>query len=469
MPTASLASSRRFREPAFWAVLALLLVALKAALLVADPTIRLFLGDSESYLHAALTFRILPDRSYLYGVLIRWIAVATGSLHALAIAQTLAGIASGLLVAWMLRAIFAVRRTFVAAAAIAVCVEPAQLFYERMVMAESFCTTCLLAMLACGLGYVRWPRWPWLLAVAWFGICAVALRVSMLPVVLGFALLPPLVALVAGGMTQSRRRAWAHVGLALLATLAAHTLYRREYGLRAKGPPDYLAASGLLRLGLVAPLLTAEHFAAEGLPPEVLREVGPPLRNHRSREEQLWNEDGLIQVLIRARGREADPIARRLAWRAVRDDRLGLLRLGWRTSLDHFDPEWCEFCMTRDLGTRDLDPETLAMLRDQFAYDARGVHARRNPVARYFGAAGGWLTLCLFALPLVAAGAARAHWRRARAESLLFGLFALGMFAAHVVFAHIVCFRYLHPFAVVFLLGLGVLAAGWSRVRNPGA
>jgi hypothetical protein len=357
----------------------------------------------------------------------------------------------------------------VAAAAIAVCVEPAQLFYERMVMAESFCTTCLLAMLACGLGYVRWPRWPWLLAVAWFGICAVALRVSMLPVVLGFALLPPLVALVAGGMTQSRRRAWAHVGLALLATLAAHTLYRREYGLRAKGPPDYLAASGLLRLGLVAPLLTAEHFAAEGLPPEVLREVGPPLRNHRSREEQLWNEDGLIQVLIRARGREADPIARRLAWRAVRDDRLGLLRLGWRTSLDHFDPEWCEFCMTRDLGTRDLDPETLAMLRDQFAYDARGDHARRNPVARYFGAAGGWLTLCLFALPLVAAGAARAHWRRARAESLLFGLFALGMFAAHVVFAHIVCFRYLHPFAVVFLLGLGVLAAGWSRVRNPGA
>src|SRR5690606_28313150 len=75
-----------------WAGALLLAVAvLKAAAILLDPQIRLFLGDSASYLFAARSDEWLPgDRSFTYPLLLESLVRPTGSLQALLYWQALA-------------------------------------------------------------------------------------------------------------------------------------------------------------------------------------------------------------------------------------------------------------------------------------------------------------------------------------------------------------------------------------------
>lgn len=204
------------------AALAVALCALKLAVLGIDPTLRFFLGDSASYLHTALTGWIPPDRSFLYGWILRASAVASHRLMAIALLQSLFGVATACLLFAIARRDLALGRRTSAALALLLALEPAQLFYERMLMAESAGTLCFVAMIAAGLAWLRRPHWLWPGLWALGGILAVALRMSLLPVVLGFALLPPLVARLADSPALPWRRFATHLALAALATLCAH-------------------------------------------------------------------------------------------------------------------------------------------------------------------------------------------------------------------------------------------------------
>src|SRR4030095_7365385 len=64
--------------------------ATKLFLLWLDPTSKLFMGDSGSYIWTGLTGWIPSDRSYLYGHLGRWWAVWPHSFLPLLAAQALA-------------------------------------------------------------------------------------------------------------------------------------------------------------------------------------------------------------------------------------------------------------------------------------------------------------------------------------------------------------------------------------------
>src|SRR5690606_159448 len=115
------------------------LVVLKVLGILVDPQVRLFLGDSSSYLYAARVDDWLPaDRSFTYPMLLEWLVRPTGSLHALLYWQSAVGIGTALLLAWVLRMRCELPAMFVFAATCAFALEPAQLFYERMVLAEAF-------------------------------------------------------------------------------------------------------------------------------------------------------------------------------------------------------------------------------------------------------------------------------------------------------------------------------------------
>ncbi len=58
-----------------WWLFCLLILGLKFFLLALDPSPRLFMGDSGSYLWTALTGWIPDDRSYFYGYIVRWVSV----------------------------------------------------------------------------------------------------------------------------------------------------------------------------------------------------------------------------------------------------------------------------------------------------------------------------------------------------------------------------------------------------------
>lgn len=445
------------------AALAVALCALKLAVLGIDPTLRFFLGDSASYLHTALTGWIPPDRSFLYGWILRASAVASHRLMAIALLQSLFGVATACLLFAIARHDLALGRRTSAALALLLALEPAQLFYERMLMAESAGTLCFVAMIAAGLAWLRRPHWLWPGLWALAGILAVALRMSLLPVVLGFALLPPLVARLADSPALPWRRFATHLALAALATLCAHKGYQHLYGRLAPSRPDYMADSGYFRLGLVAPLVTPAQVARVGLPPDLLDRVGPPLHDPAAREAQIWSEDGLIARVREAAGAGGNRAARKLAAYALRDDPLGLVRMGASTLRGYFDPAAVRSRLEDDLGMRPLEADTADALRRCCGYDGRGVEARRNPVLRWFAASTPWLTLCYFGLAPLALAAVAAQWRRRRAAMLLLALTALGQVAALALFSHIVSFRYLHPLPALFLLALGGLCGGLSR------
>ena len=76
-----------FFADAHWWLFCFLIVALKFVLLGLDPLPQLFMGDSGSYLFTAVSGWIPPDRSFLYGYVIRWSSLGTGSLTSLLILQ----------------------------------------------------------------------------------------------------------------------------------------------------------------------------------------------------------------------------------------------------------------------------------------------------------------------------------------------------------------------------------------------
>src|SRR6516162_4376929 len=73
-----------------WWLFCALVFAIKILLLWLDPTPKLFMGDSGSYIWTALTGWIPPDRSYFYGYLVRWLAVWPHSFTPLLLSQAIA-------------------------------------------------------------------------------------------------------------------------------------------------------------------------------------------------------------------------------------------------------------------------------------------------------------------------------------------------------------------------------------------
>jgi hypothetical protein len=445
----------------WWLVLAAVLAALKLVIGVADPTVRFFLGDSESYLHSAITGWIPPDRSFVYPWLLKVGVVAFGSLTALVVVQSLCGVATALIAAGIARSLGVATRTC-AIVAVLVALDPSQLFYERMVMAESFGTLAFVSMIACGVAHARHRDARWLVPMAIFGALTVALRMSLLPVVLGFALLPPLATLLAPDARRDWRRTAAHLMLALLATGLAHAAYQRLYGHVTAMEPTYLKASGTFRLGLVAPLVKPEHLERYGLSRDFLATIGPDLANPRTREQQLWLPDGLIHALKRELGDErAEVVARKLAARALRDDIPGFLSMQAATVADYFVATETAPRLMDDLGVRPLSDGMSKTVQETFDHDASATHDARNPVARWFLiAAPVWLRFCLFALAPLALAVLLRCPRERRAAAAVFALAACGLVAGHMLFSHIVSFRYLHPFAPLTLI---TLAAVFTR------
>ena len=156
-----------------------LLLAVKAALLVVDPGFRLFLGDSATYLHSALTLGVPHDRSFTYGGFVRATAVWGQSLFALVLAQSLLGVLLAQSAWWV-----AVRQlrgspSLGLALSLLLALEPGQLYYERAVMAETPGLFALAAFLAAGVAYLRTPRLLWLPVLVGLGLAAVSLRFTL--------------------------------------------------------------------------------------------------------------------------------------------------------------------------------------------------------------------------------------------------------------------------------------------------
>jgi hypothetical protein len=430
-------------------------VLCKFAALMLDPHVRLFMGDSATYLFSAISHATPPDRSFTYPTLIDQSAGRSGSLMSLLLMQTVFGVITALTLYFVLRSAFGVRVWLAALAACVLALEPGQLFYERMIMTETTSGLCLLVCVAATLIYLRTGLLRWLLACAIVGTLLASLRVGMVPLALALAPLAPLLLATLRGRSNvpvlGWRRLSAHFLVAVLATFLCHHEYKVWYGERTNSAPGYLQDAGIFRLGLVVPLLKPEHFAGTGVSAEILHEVTYSLDDPHQREAHIWQPTGLIGVLRSRAGLHTREIAGVLADRAIADDPLGVVRMGMSTFAEYFDTQRCQERLSSDLGFDEaLNQKTATMLRERFDYDANNM--ARTPVTRYFEHSAAWLVFCLFALVPLALLMLRMQWRTQPAPALLVALLAAGLVLGELLCSQIISFRYLHPLPMFFAL-----------------
>jgi hypothetical protein len=422
------------------------------------------LGDSAAYLYGALDSGRLPDdRSFTYSLLIRGLVRPFESLHALLAWQTVAGIAVAGLVWHLVVRRLGARPIWATLAACVLAIEPAQLYYERMVLAEAFGLLAFVLFVAASAAYVASGRAWWLPLSALLGLTAASLRLNYLPVILVISVLCPMLRLL-DARRPTVRLVVLHTTIALVSTLALHGAFQLWVSWIFKSPPGYIARAGFMQLGLVMPLVKPEHLPEVGLPHDFAAQLRYPIDDPNARMRHMWAPGGFIREL-RERQIAVEPVARPLVRLALRDNPLGIVWLGVHTVGDYFRPEGIAHALDNDLGRRVIPSEILWTLRELWDYDATGLWTRTTPISWYFEHGTWWLVACLFVLgPLALVNLYQAWFTPHRAQAVLAALIAVGLVLAHVLFVPVAFYRYLHPLPVFVLLNAAVFAT-----RHPGS
>ncbi len=462
---------RKFVHPGVAALAgcALLLAAIKGLQLLLDAQPLFFLGDSLSHLMAAVRNYIPAERSFIYGWIIQWTALASRNLYVLIFWQVLAGGVTAWLLAFGLLRFFAVRPVVAITAAVLFAWDPMQLLLERMVLCETFSLLLLAINILLGLSYVQKPRgWP-LLGVALSGILLVSLRFMYIPVVLAEAVLLPVLAWLHPPGNPTRRARFTtmgfHLVIALVASLALHAFYRHEVGQRTRLPPAYYHMNGLFLIAAWAPVLEVED-AADPVMAEVLRQQAQdpvsPLRNPYRREDQLWADHGLRVRLLRALDQNvhaANESAKRTCHNTLRRDPWGLAVLTCETLGRYAMPksEQASRLLTEQGSDRAWPEDLLTLLRDHYGYTPKTEATTLTPLKRYHLACYPWCVVLLLS-PLLWLLCYPCCTALQKSGAILLFLISGLIIGAVCVATTVSSLRYLHPFSFTALMALAVLA-----------
>lgn len=431
MPEAAPSQRTAWSEPAFWTAMAAAVLALKLVGLVSDPQPQFFMGDSASYVHSALTGWIPPDRSYLYGLLIRLIVGDTQSLAPLVLVQAVASAATALLASWWARLVFSPGRAVLAAVALVCALDPSQLLYERYVMTEAFALLALALMIVALTHVIVRGQWQWMLLAVASGAAVVALRMSLLPVVLACLLAGPLLALLAN--TVRLRQALFGLGIAvLLIPLVWPLAARIETG------PFLLAAW--------SPLLKPQDFADPAQGARVLEGIDVTNPELFSREANLWHPSGFMHRLSQEvpNSRARHRLARETALRVLRRDPLGVIRLGWDTYAGLWHTDTRMRLMRWDVGQNPLGDKFRETLTKSFRLIADDV-PRQALTSRYYLSVGLWTAMASLIAPVLLAMAMIRRSGRQAAALMLLVLAATLILAITGMMTTLPVVRYLHP------------------------
>jgi hypothetical protein len=445
-----------------WLRALFVLVTIKSAWVWFDAIPRLFLGDSASYLLAATNDWMPPDRSFTYPWLLRFLVMPWQSPHVLIIVQSLAGVVSAWLL-WLVlrRRLGASESVALLAAALFAC-DPAQVFYERMVMAEAFGGLALLATFAATVEYVATARVRWLVVLECLGLATVSLRLNLLPVVLVMGVVAPLLLWL---RDAGVRRIAVHAAVAVIMLCGLHGGYRHYVAKQFNTAPAWNARSGMMELGLVAPLVKPEHLWAEGISPNVLSLLRYDLHDPFTRNDQMWSPFGLGDVLGLNDTEASNAAGGRIAVHALRDDPFGLLRLGLINASGYFRPKYADIRLLADRASeRPYAADVQGLARSVLNVAIAGTEKVESPARRWFTLGSMWLVCCWLALVPLAAWAC---WRLRRAgrvsEASVLLLYALGLASTQLLFSAVVSYRYLHPMPAFVLIALAVLVTPQPR------
>ncbi len=358
------ASYTGFFTDAHWWLFCLLILVLNLVLLAFDPLPKLFMGDSESYLWTALSGWIPPDRSFLYGYVVRWSSLWTESLTSLLILQVFLGAVTAILVTIICRSIFGLANSLSCLFGLLCSLDPLQLVWQRYVMTETISLFFYVLVLLFSFLYLKERRIWQLAIVQTLAVLVISFRMSYLLVVQMSTFFLPLIAFFPEIRAMFRKRSsiWSkmlltksagwHLVLSILFMFVLHQGYRQVNGRLAGRQPAYLLGSGLSLLTTWAPALKPTDAPNPRLAKLISEGDQFQLNDIWSRDAQLYWPGHLA-----ARWKQIEPkaaisnqLAKQTALHALWRHPLSIVMLGAKTFLGYWDFNRVQRRAKRDLG-----------------------------------------------------------------------------------------------------------------------
>jgi hypothetical protein len=445
-----------------WWLFCVLIFAIKLLLLWLDSTPKLYMGDSGSYIHTALTGSIPRDRSYFYGYLIRWLAVWPHSFSPLLVAQTLASGATAIVFALICSRFFGMSNRLSFLFGLMCALDPCQLVWERYVMTESFSLVVYVLVLYWSLAYLR-DRRLWQLAVVQaLSVLLIGFRMSYLLVVQVCTILLPLIAVARCGLSALRNRSEArvpkgtvlttglmHVIASIAMMFVMHDAYKYASGWLSRREPAYLHDSGSHLAAVWTPALEPSDATDSRFRDLIANGHEFRIDDLRLRNAQHFGEGFLIDRWgkIEKNRRKRDRIARETAMNALRRRPLQIAGLALKTYMGYWGIASIQSYAREDLGYGELSDGQLKVFVEKFRFTTVKVLPAQpfSLLQQYF--LSGWPYYFIVVIsPLICA---LAMWvSRGRAFALLLFVHASILMAVVTVLSPQPCIRYLQPVSV---------------------
>jgi len=464
----------------FWAIMLTALVVVKLVWISVDFTPMLFLGDSESYLETANSGYIPPDRSFVYGKLLKVVAFKSGSLKVMLMLQVVCSLAAALILAYILVSLIEVPKVIAFATALTwASLEPLGIFYERYVMTESIALVAFSAYVCFALRYLVYRRISDVFSAQIMLAVLIMFRSVFVPVSIVLVIALPVVAWLAPGIKLdvfSRfRHALVAVAVAALTTGILHTGYKEWNGRLSKAPPAYQYADGFFLFAAWAPLIRVEDFDDPALGELLIGKSACKQVDRFAREAQRWYPGCMVDLLQKQMPDQikSNSLARSVAMRAFRRDPLAGISLAASTWSDYFDRRVLMTALRYDRGERPLGSATVTLLKQKLSIaDAAKLPLLTTVSNRWYLASSQWI-MVLALLPFFMLGTALFVAQSLRAQIVFLFLVSGLMLGAVTLGATMVVPRYLHPFGWLIAIpialvttSLGSAALAWWKRRR---
>ena len=451
--------------------LILYVLAIKVVIFLIDPTVMFFLNDSTRYLDTAISSYIPPDRSFLYGYLIRWLTFSSQSLTSLVAFQVLCSAASSILAGYILNRFLFVKPVVATLVSLLCAVAPLQLLYERYVMTESVSLLLFALFVTIGYYYLRHPKIRTLLVLDLAGVFLIAFRLSYLPCVLiGAVVVPALVFFrhddgqnrgnTGGSRIRkigNRKRVWIHILLSCLFTYGLHYGYKLINGTLSNNRPAYQYRTGDHLLASWAPLLEEVDFSDPEIAGYFSSEYLFDLKDRFQRMNHRWSQFGLVGYMVQLYGSraEANEAAYATAMNILHRDPLGIVGLALRSYADYWNVALLKKNLLIDRSGKEYPAPLIEILKSHYHINAEGLGFRKTLTNQYFFNAIPWF-MVLFSLPLVIAAVLFIDKGRRLIPLALLGSYGLLLLINSTVLIHRNTMRFFHPAEWIALIFLGV-------------
>lgn len=454
-----------------WWLFCIGILVLKLLLLAIDPSPRLYVVDSLSYVWTAITGRTPEDLCYFYGYFIRWFCNWAGSFTPLIIVQVLLGVIIAVTVAWICRAIFLLSEWLSYLFGFLCSIDPLQLAWERYVMPETFGLFFYALVVHQSFVYLRSRRVAALVGIQILSVITIGFRMMFLIPLQVMAAALPLIAFAfetvptasssavrpSGLQFLQRWTFWRHLAVSLIAMFVLSWGYKQANGFSSDRGPAYRYGSGYLLLSAWAPAIRPEDSPDPRLA-EIIRHGSEfDLKNETLRNAQRYAPGHLI-----ARWRRVEPdklksgkIATSTALNALRRHPGGVIKVAANTYYAFWKGPAMERLAKADLGTRKISASHERLLVERYHWRGQ-TDTRALPVtlSRWYYVASAPYYFAILLSPLLSLALLFAARNKANAV-LLFAHTSL-VFVVTFLFSIAPTTRHFQPLSFLMLLSVGL-------------